>query len=173
MPRPSRTRSRRCSRSAGRSEETERLASRHASGVVRDHASGSAFATIPGSNPAKTCDDRLRAHRSQRSRAKREVGHPEPAQPETHAGISHAEGEVDDVVDRLEGGPQPACWMVAHEATVGEAAPAVRGRLALRSSRQCSCDALWTHPACPPLAVKTLLLNSVWIRKCPPLITWL
>jgi hypothetical protein len=35
------------------STETERLASRRASGVVRDHASGSAFATIPGSNPAK------------------------------------------------------------------------------------------------------------------------
>ena len=29
------------------------------------------------------------------------------------------------------------------------------------------------HPAVPPLALKTLLLNSSWVRKCPPLITWL
>jgi hypothetical protein len=95
---------------------------------------------------------------------------------EIHAGISHAGGEVDDVVDRLEGGPQPTCWMVAHEATVGEAAPAVRGRLALRSSRQSSyssCDSPWTHPAFPPLSAKTWLLNSSCVRNSPPLITWL
>jgi hypothetical protein len=140
-------------------------------GCPRPHV-GECFRYDPGLEPGKTCDDRLRAHRSERSRAKREVGHPEPAQPQTHAGISHAGGEVDDVVDRFEGGPQPTCWMVAHEATVGEAAPAVRGRLALRSSRHSS-DAPWTHPAFPPLSAKTWLLNSIWVRNCPPLITWL
>ena len=76
-------------------------------------------------------------------------------------------------MDRFEGGPQPTCWMVAHEATAGEAAPAVRGRLALHSSRQSCSVARLTHPACPPLSMKSLLLNSNWVRKCPPLITWL
>ncbi len=43
---------------------------------------GEYFRYHPGLEPGKTCDDRLRVHRSERSCAKREVGHPEHAAPE-------------------------------------------------------------------------------------------